>query len=121
MAKCLASSDQTFGIFMATLLANALDLLLAIIWYITPMEFVLCGISSGYMVGTGHHEGAVITLECDWVRASEQQVQKRLRSWGQPCEYATRGPCGEVEVGRMGGLGREEGRCAGPDSWELGA
>ena len=67
MAKCLASSDQTFGISMATLLANALDLLLAIIG----------GISLGYTIGTGHHEGAVITLECDWVRASEQQRCKR--------------------------------------------
>ena len=55
------------------------------------------------MVGTGHHEGAVITLECDLVRASEQQAQKRRGSRGQPYEYATRGPYGEVEVGRMGG------------------
>ena len=119
MAKCLASSDQTFGISMATLLANALDLLLAIIWYITPMEFVLW-----YILGVYGWDwpprGCRITLECDLVRASDQQAQKRRGSRGQPYEYATRGPCGEVEVGRMGGRWAKCVRCAGPDPWELG-
>ena len=37
------------------------------------------------------------------MRISDQQAQKRRGSRGQPYGYATRGPCGEVEVGRMGG------------------
>ena len=40
------------------------------------------------------------------MRIADQQAQKRRGSRGQPYEYATRGPCGEVEVGRMGGIGR---------------
>jgi len=47
------------------------------------------------------------------VRISDQQAQKRRGSRGQPYEYATRGPCGEVEVGRMGG-GWAESVCAVP-------